>query len=78
MPNAIEKKFKTAEFLRYTMIVVIPLTLLFWIFGVILDINSLIACGMMFFFIAVPTSIAYIEYFHQLHKSVKYLYKLGL
>lgn len=78
MKNDIEKKLKTAKYLKYAMIGSIVLTLLLWTLGAISDIIPLVACGCAFFVIAVPTSIVYIELFHPLYKSVKYLYKFGL
>ena len=78
MKNDIEKKLKTAKFLKCVMIGSFVLTLLFCTLGAISNINALIFCGFAFLVIAIITPIVYNEVFHSLCKSVKYLYKFGL
>ena len=78
MNRDIEKKLKKGKVLKCIMITNIVITVLFVTLGVILDIDPLLACGLIFFAIAIPTAMTYIEFFHPLCKSVKYLYKLGL
>lgn len=78
MKNDMEKKIKTAEIFRYTTIGSIVPALLLGTLGIMskTDFLFFIACG--FAIIAIPALIAYIEIFHPLYKSVKYLHKFGL
>lgn len=74
----IEKKLKTATILKYVMISSIILALLSFIIGATAKISPLFESGVIFCIIAIPTSITYIEAFHPLCKSVKFLYRFGL